>query len=189
MGKVAYHHGDLKMTILDAAEEVLSEKSLDAMSMRELARKAGVSPGAPYHHFGDRAGLISGLCQRGFARLGEALSKGQESDQIKGMIDEYLKFSNDNHALYQLMYSAEATEGDFTEALNPYARPIFTLLENAIEKAVKPKPEKIRDLSPASVWCFMHGVATLSMASPLQARLGDKELNEFAYNTIKKIIS
>ncbi len=188
MGKASYHHGDLREAILDAAEEMLAESSLDAISVRELARRAGVSSGAPYHHFGDRSGLNNGLCRRGFARLGCSLSRGRKRNGLAGMVDEYLKFSRLNQSLYHLMFSAEATEGESKAKLEPYAGPVFEMLEAAIDEGIGASRRQAGDLEAVSVWCFMHGVANLSMASPLQARLGARKASEFAYESIKRLI-
>ncbi len=188
MSKLPYHHGDLKSAILDAAEKTLREKSLDAVSMRELARTAGVTSGAPYHHFGDRSGLVGALCQRGFSRLHEALVCGRDQDGLRGMIKEYLKFAQKHQALYQLMFSPEATKGDLAEALTPFASPVFALLEKEIETARKVTSNRRNDLTSVSVWCFMHGLASLSVASPLQAKIGRQSPTHFAYESIKKLM-
>ncbi len=184
----SYHHGDLKAAILDAAEIMLAEKTLEAVSMRELARKAGVSSGAPYHHFTDRVGLISALCQRGFSRLHESLVKGWDRDGIKGMIGNYLKFAHQNQALYQLMFSVEATEGDLIDVLAPYASPVFVFLEEKIKQMKGSKCNSQDNLTSVSVWCFMHGLASLSAASPLQEKIGRKNLKDYAFETVKKMI-
>ncbi len=186
MKKSQYHHGDLKTTILDAAELLLQEKSLDAISMRELARKADVSPGAPYHHFGDRVGLVTALCQRGFLKLYRALSNASTQEGLQGMIREYLEFSKNNYAIYQLMFSAEATKGDIANALLPQTNPVFELLNDEIDK-INPSTSAEENLSPISVWCFMHGLASLHTNSPLHIRSGKDDFNEFAYQTILKL--
>jgi len=183
-----YHHGDLRTAILDAAEKMLAEKTLEAISMRELARKAGVSSGAPYHHFTDRAGLISALCQRGFSRLHELLAKGCDRNGIKEMVGEYLRFAQQNQALYQLMFSIEATEGDLINSLAPYASPVFALLEEKIKPMKSSNLNNQDNLTSVSVWCFMHGLASLSVASPLQEKMGRKNLKDYAFETVKKII-
>ncbi len=188
MGKMPYHHGDLKTAILDAAEQLMSEKSLDAISMRELARQAKVSPGAPYHHFVDRAGLVIALCQRGFSRLYEALTKENTHNGIQGLITAYLNFAQQNSALYQLMFSAEATEGSLTEALHPFANPVYAMLEEEIGQEKKLEENSLDSMTSISVWCFMHGLATLSFASPLQAKLDKKNIDAFAYEAISKLI-
>src|SRR5215210_5327 len=69
----SYHHGDLKATILAEAAVLVSQRGADGLSLRELARAAGVSHAAPAHHFTDRRGLFTALATEGFAMLAGAL--------------------------------------------------------------------------------------------------------------------
>lgn len=183
-----YHHGDLRMAILDAAEALLAEKPIEVISMRELARGAGVSPGAPYHHFKDRSGLIIALCQRGFERLGQELKEKRTSQGVQGMVAGYLSFSNNNPALYRLMFSAEATLGDRKAELHPYARPVADLLFNEVTANTIQGMTHSEELVGVSVWCFMHGLVTLGMAAPLKARLGDTGLQEFSEEVVGRLL-
>lgn len=185
MPKATYHHGDLKSAILDAAEDVLCDRSLDAISMRELARTAGVSPGAPYHHFGDRAGLVVALCQRGFLRLEALLSAANEKNGLLGMVRAYLEFAQTHSALYQLMFSAEATEGERKTLLHPFAAPVFELLAQDIEQKSSGSAPRGSNIAAVSVWCFMHGAASLSIGPALEGRLQDTRLDHFAFDTLK----
>ncbi|WPB88462.1 TetR/AcrR family transcriptional regulator [Streptomyces malaysiensis] len=66
-----FHHGNLRAVLLDQAEQTLREGGIDALSLRELARKAGVSHGAPRSHFVDRRSLLDALAERGFNRLAD----------------------------------------------------------------------------------------------------------------------
>ncbi|MEJ2173944.1 MAG: helix-turn-helix domain containing protein, partial [bacterium] len=74
--KGAYHHGDLRFEILRAAGEILEEQGVAGLSLREAARRAGVSHNAPYRHFADRDVLLAALAAEGFAQLGQALEAG-----------------------------------------------------------------------------------------------------------------
>ena len=188
MAEDPYHHGDLRSAILDAAEKLLLEKPIEVISMRELARAAGVSPGAPYHHFKDRSGLILALCQRGFQRLGERLNEGRDKDGLQGMIAGYISFSTDYPAIYRLMFSAEATLGDRKDELHPYARPVADLLFNQITMNNAKGMTRGQELAGVSVWCFMHGLVTLGMAAPLKARLGDTSMQEFSEEVVGRLL-
>lgn len=183
-----YHHGDLKAAILDTAEEMLADQPIEMVSMRELARKAGVSPGAPYHHFKDRSGLILALCQRGFSKLEERLTDPHFGNGIEDMIRGYLAFAQENPALYQLMFSAEATMDGRTEALHPYANPVSLLLTRKIEQIRGVDRTTEDDLSAVSIWCFMHGLASLSMASPIKKKLANTSMYDFANETVRKLL-
>ena len=188
MAEDPYHHGDLRTAILDAAEELLLEKPIEVISMRELARAAGVSPGAPYHHLKDRSGLILALCQRGFQRLGERLEKRRAEKGLKGMIEGYISFSTDYPAIYRLMFSAEATLGDRKDELHPYARPVADLLFNEITINRASDMTRNEELAGVSVWCFMHGLVTLGMAAPLRARLGGTSMQEFSEKVVDRLL-
>src|SRR5918998_1426102 len=72
-----YHHGNLRRAVLDAAITAIAESGPDALSLRQLATRIGVSHGAPAHHFGDRAGLLTAVAAEGYELLAEALTAAQ----------------------------------------------------------------------------------------------------------------
>ena len=71
--KSGYHHGDLKQTLIDVSVDVINREGLEALSLRALATQAGVSSGAPYHHFADRNDLLATIALQGFELLGQAM--------------------------------------------------------------------------------------------------------------------
>lgn len=95
-GRGGYHHGDLRQAMIDAAEAVLAEKGVDGFTLRECARRAGVSPAAPAHHFGNLVGLLTAVATLGFDELSdametavaEAVSSG--GDRLAAIADAYL---------------------------------------------------------------------------------------------------
>jgi AcrR family transcriptional regulator len=70
-----YHHGNLRASLLEAAEAVLAERGAQALTLREVARVAGVSHGAPYHHFASLNDLLAAVAQHGFESLGDAMEQ------------------------------------------------------------------------------------------------------------------
>jgi AcrR family transcriptional regulator len=72
-----YHHGALRAALIEATEALLAERGAEGFSLREVARRAGVSPAAPSHHFGDAAGLLTAVASLGFEALAQALQAGQ----------------------------------------------------------------------------------------------------------------
>src|SRR4029077_8826798 len=87
-GETPYHHGDLHDGLLDAAERVLERDGLVGLTLRAVAREAGVSHAAPPHHFGDLTGLLSDLAAIGFRRFNEAMVAARNSEThplMKGM--------------------------------------------------------------------------------------------------------
>src|SRR5262245_65940652 len=83
----SYHHGDLRQAVLQEAGEVLEKEGLDALSLRELARRAGVSHAAPYRHFPDRDALLAALAAEGFELLYRGLDKRPEGDLGAGHVE------------------------------------------------------------------------------------------------------
>ena len=74
--KADYHHGRLRQTLIETAVKTIAERGVDALSLRELAARAGVSPGAPYHHFPNRSDLLASIAEEGFTRLEAAVDRG-----------------------------------------------------------------------------------------------------------------
>jgi AcrR family transcriptional regulator len=110
-----FHHGNLRAVLLARAEEVLRERGADALSLRELAREAGVSHGAPRSHFPDRAALLDALAERGFARLTDAIRTAADGARDDGhaaalhaACSAYVAFAVREGALLDLMFSAKA---------------------------------------------------------------------------------
>jgi AcrR family transcriptional regulator len=108
-----FHHGNLRAVLLDQAQVVLQERGLDALSLRELAREAGVSHAAPRKHFVDRDALLDAIAERGFVRLAERLrdAAGREPDDFRRALHAvaaaYIEFAVAEPALLDLMFAAK----------------------------------------------------------------------------------
>jgi AcrR family transcriptional regulator len=99
-----YHHGDLRQAVLRTAGEILEKEGLEALSLREVARRAGVSHNAPYRHFPDRAALLAALAVEGFEQLGDAL----QSRPRREMGEAYVEFALANPERFRLMFGGAA---------------------------------------------------------------------------------
>lgn len=97
-----YHHGDLKATILAEAAVLVAERGADGLSLRELARAAGVSHAAPTHHFTDRRGLFTALATEGFRMLAGALAAARP-DFLDAAL-AYVRFAIDHPGHYAVMF-------------------------------------------------------------------------------------
>jgi AcrR family transcriptional regulator len=108
-----FHHGNLRAVLLDQAQVVLHERGLSALSLRELAREAGVSHAAPRKHFIDRDALLDALAERGFARLAELLhdAAAREPNDFRRALhataSAYIEFAVAEPALLDLMFTAK----------------------------------------------------------------------------------
>ncbi len=112
-----YHHGDLQRAIVQAALEVLSESQSTEFSLRELARRAGVSHNAPYKHFADKRELLAAVSAAGFELLAKRMSdatKGLGNPRLRlaAMARDYVRHGVENPALYRLMFGGYLTSED-----------------------------------------------------------------------------
>jgi AcrR family transcriptional regulator len=107
-----YHHGDLREALIRAAVELLEEKGLTSFTLRECARRAGVSHAAPAHHFATAADLLAEIAARGFERFVAALGQAAEAAgtlpeaRLAAMGQAYVAFALANPAVYGLMFRA-----------------------------------------------------------------------------------
>ena len=103
MNRPNYHHGDLRAVILTEAARLVAERGADRVSLRELARSAGVSHAAPAHHFADRRGLFTALATEGFQLLAKALigARGRFTDAALA----YVRFALEHPGHYQVMFN------------------------------------------------------------------------------------
>src|SRR6185436_3877615 len=104
-----YHHGDLRRVIVTAALEILSETQSVDFSLRELARRAGVSHNAPYKHFAEKSALLAAVSAAGFELLTERIADqtariGNPRTQLLVILRTYIRFGVENPALYRLMF-------------------------------------------------------------------------------------
>jgi AcrR family transcriptional regulator len=176
----SYHHGDLHDALLKAAEQILEREGLPGLTLRAVAREAGVSHAAPAHHFGDLSGLVSELAAIGYGRFGAALNAAgaagrspSEAGLARGRA--YIDFARRHPAMYQLMFSAERL--DMTNpVLRQAADASFSGLVAAInENRDEAIAEATLTLDQAAditrVWSLVHGFAMLLIDGRLQGIL------------------
>jgi AcrR family transcriptional regulator len=110
-----YHHGRLRAALLGEAERTLREQGIDALSLRDLARQAGVSHAAPRRHFADRQALLDALAEAGFRRLGDEVcaaidGAGEDYEaRLRAAATAYVRFATRDPALVELMFAARNT--------------------------------------------------------------------------------
>ena len=106
-----YHHGDLRPALLRAAVEVIGQAGPAAMSLREVARRAGVTHAAAAYHFGDKAGLLTAVAAQGYRMLAEELRSAR--DARSGFLEvgvAYVQFAVSHRAHFEVMYQPERFE-------------------------------------------------------------------------------
>lgn len=117
MSAPRYHHGNLRSALLERAARTVDERGVQAISLRELAREAGVSHAAPRRHFPDRQTLLDALAEDGFERLRNALERAIEgagpafSARLHALAHAYVAFATSHSALLELMYAGKQRDG------------------------------------------------------------------------------
>jgi len=123
MAKPTYHHGDLRRALLAAAADAITEHGVAALSMRDLARRAGVSHAAPTHHFGDKAGLLTALATEGFELLARALATSRlASNSFLEMGVSYVRFAMTRRAHFEVMFRPDLYHADDPDLLAARAK-------------------------------------------------------------------
>lgn len=152
-----YHHGDLRASILRAAGEILEKEGLDAVTLREVARRAGVSHNAPSRHFPDREALLAALAGEGFRVLGEAQRTAAAVGGPRGLGESYVRFALAHPQRFRLMFGGRVMISSHP-ALKEAAIRTFDAVASAMAARV-PGPGA-RDAAVAA-WSLVHGLALL----------------------------
>ena len=170
-----YHHGDLRRAIVTAALDILSETQSLEFSLRELARRAGVSHNAPYKHFAEKRELLAAVSTAGFERLTQRMSNamtghGNARAQLFAMLRAYIQHGVENPALYRLMFGGYlSSPGDGRPAIERAAaertKVLLTgvIVEGALGRAIPDTPRNERKIAGAilACWSLVHGLTQL----------------------------
>jgi AcrR family transcriptional regulator len=179
--KSPYHHGDLRKELVAAAEQIILERGVDGFTLREAARRAGVSPAAPSHHFKDARGLLSEVALLGFQEFGDALIAadrrgGKDSKRrLQEQGTAYVSFALNNPAKFQLMFSNTRCDMRYKN-LAEVAERSFKVLENAVRAASGLKPTDT--MTPEAygllmaMWSIVHGFSHLALGGQLDRAAG-----------------
>jgi AcrR family transcriptional regulator len=165
-----YHHGDLRRALIETALNMLDEDNGWHFTLREVARRAGVSHAAPYKHFPDKAALLAELADQGFKGLRQALEAARPSspahhrEEFIDMSRAYVHYGAANPNLYGLMFSADARQAvsvDMTED----AEAALNVLMELIDQGQKQGWLRTRDIRAQAVacWAQLHGLTLLTI--------------------------
>lgn len=175
--KTRYHHGALRPALIEAAQAVIAERGIEGFSLRETARRAGVSPSAPAHHFGDARGLLTAIAAAAFEELADALieasSKGSRSERIRAQGTAYVAFALANRARFDLMWRAALLDRE-DPAYAAAAKRAFTALASAVG-AEAAAPDRPAAAPAIAAWAAVHGFARLAIDGAFGTEHGDPE--------------
>ncbi|MFD0039892.1 TetR/AcrR family transcriptional regulator [Streptomyces anulatus] len=163
-----YHHGDLRAACLRAARELLEEDGSAGLSLRAVARRAGVSATAPYRHYADREALVSAVAAEGYRELAGSLAQAHPApstpDELAAVAVAYVQFALEHPALFRAMFAepcdpTSAERVAATEAISQYVRTIVGATFPGMDA----------DALSTTVWALVHGLAFLHLDGKLDA--------------------
>ena len=191
-----YHHGDLKNALIAAGIEILAQEGLSGLSLRAVAKRAGVSHSAPYAHFADKQALIAAISTEGFKQLDAALEAAASlypDDPRQQLVEgtwAYVQFAINNTGVFKLMFSGvlekELDYPAFIEVSHRTLARVVTAVQAAqADGSLHPSPP---ELVAAAIWGQVHGLTQLMLEGQFTHTVIDRytmrEIVFFAINLI-----
>ena len=183
----------LRRTVLDAAVAISAANGPDAISMREVARKAGVSHQAPYHHFTDRSGIFAAICEEGFRQLSEDLLAPRPSVDST-MCEAYVHFALQNPGHFRVMMRNDLCQlADYPTARKEADRAFDILVDEVkllLGDSTVSADSAVVKTQTAYMWSVGHGLATLLLDGPLEIKLeGIDDMNAFIHQVSRTAVA
>jgi AcrR family transcriptional regulator len=176
---------DLRRTVLDASLELIEDEGLSALSMREVARRAGVSHQAPYHHFQDREGILAAIATEGFERLHAAMKRATAKatdpvDRLNAIGAAYLTFAVRYSSHFKIMFRSELVAMDRYPELSSIAEAAFEFVASVIGEAAIRRGAKDPLPYVIAAWSLAHGAATLLLEGKFDWQYGQTDSKRIA---------
>ena len=169
-----YHHGDLKNSLVQAGIGLLEEEGIEALSLRKVAARAGVSHAAPYRHFADREALLAAIAKEGFWKLMKlSLSRaGQKSGvaRLKSLSESYIKFAIEHPGFIRVMFGSELRDKSKYEGLAEADYASFKLMLDVIKAGQEIgtfRKHRHPEAQAFTIWSFLHGLSSLLIENQL----------------------
>jgi len=175
------HELDLKEACIQAAREVIAEHGVEGLSLRDVARKLGVSHQAPYRHYPSRDHLLAAIMQRcfeDFAAFLDQASKAHASDALLGMGEAYMRYAAQKPLEYRLMFGTPWPEPASHPELVRHALHAFDLLRQHLQQQVQLRAHGTQsdmlallsqaELQALFIWSALHGMASIKQANVMQ---------------------
>jgi AcrR family transcriptional regulator len=195
-----FHHGNLRQALIDGALLILGKEGQGAITLREVARRAGVTHAAPYRHFDGKEALLAAVAEEGFHQLRQDMEAsgagpGDALDRLQRYGEAYLRFALKNPAHYRLMYGPEFAHRAAHSPLQEASRRAFMLLLGGVREGQEAR--LVRDGDPVHValgmWSMVHGLSLLIMDRQMEDAGVGKSHNEavirLSMNTLRDGLS
>ena len=188
LARERYHHGSLHQALIDATEDILAEHGIEGFTLREAARRAGVSAAAPAHHFGSAVGLLTEVALLGFEELTRALkaaSAGGGNDPATRLREQgvaYVRFALDHPGLFQLMFrqtKLKAKDARLHEAGRAAMAELKTAIGDLFAQNKRRPSERATLATTLAAWSAAHGFAQLALEGKFDTEAGAMDARAF----------
>jgi AcrR family transcriptional regulator len=180
--KRSYHHGDLRRALIATALKLVEDNDVSALTLREVARRAGVTHGAPYHHFRSKAALLAVLAEEGYRALYteelQAVAKAGPDPfaRLQAIGVAYLRFAIAHPGHFRVMFRTDSADWSAHPTLLEASQLPMILLTSTAEEVQRDRKLDIqRTEFLLSSWATVHGLATLWVDGPLRHVLGSSD--------------
>ena len=200
--KRPYHHGDLRRTLLDASLDLIEAEGLGALSLREVARRAGVTHQAPYHHFANKGAVIAALVEEGFTLLRNEMLRRRDraapgaAARLAAIGVGYVGFALEHPAHFRVMFRPELSSAIAERRHGEVATEAYRLLEESVAACVSEGLASRADEKTLVLlsWSLVHGLAALWLDGPLTvspgtARIKPQALAQAVMGVFSRLLS
>ena len=192
--KPHYHHGSLRAALIESTARLVAEKGPSGVTLREAARRVGVSEAAPYQHFADKSALLTGVADAGFELLNLSISAALEGappdpvDRLEALSLAYLRFALDRPHYFRLMF------GRLSDARASTAAPAVSLFDHLVESVRAARLSHGHDdedslNAAALLWSVPHGLALLYLDGSIDAGIGPRALEDLIRAGIRVLVA
>ncbi len=190
-----YHHGDLRAALIQAADEIIADGGIEAFSLRAAALRAGVSPGAPAHHFGSAKGLLTEVALLAFERIGQYIENAGHSDDVaadvRALSLAFVTFALDHPGHFRLMFRNDLVNRDDPRYPEVSMKSGRRLGFAAAAYRGKTEIDMDRFEDAADVFCGMatfHGLALLVLEDKAISFFGSASARDFVDEELPKVL-
>jgi len=190
-----YHHGDLRAALIQAADNLIAEGGLEAFSLRAAAQRAGVSPGAPAHHFGSAKGLLTEVALLAFERAGQYIDEVGHSDDVaadvRALTFAFITFALDHPGHFRLMFRSDLVNRNDPRYPEISIKPGMRLSLAIAAYHGKSEVDMNRFEDAADVFCAMatlHGLANLVLEEKAAHFFENATSQDFATKELPKVL-